>query len=57
MTGVPNSLAIAFWIVGSCWAVAAVAYLFDAAAGLVFPLLAFGAVTGFVEWLVRRKQP
>jgi H+/Cl- antiporter ClcA len=49
-------LAIAFWIVGSCWAVAAVAYLFDAAGGLVLPLLAFGAVAGFVEWLVRRKQ-
>jgi hypothetical protein len=57
MTGVPNSLAIAFWIVGSCWAVAAVAYLFDAAAGLVLPLLVFGAVTGLVEWLVRRRQP
>jgi hypothetical protein len=57
MTGVPNSLAIAFWIVGSCWAVAAVAYLFDAVAGLVLPLLVFGAVTGLVEWLVRRRQP
>jgi hypothetical protein len=56
MTGLPASLSIALWIVGSCWAVAAVAYLFDAATGLVFPLLVLGVVTGFVEWLVRRKH-
>jgi hypothetical protein len=56
MTGLPDSLSIALWIVGSCWAVAAVAYLFDAATGLVFPLLVLGLVTGFAEWLVRRKQ-
>jgi hypothetical protein len=59
MTGLPDStpdsLAIALWVVGSCWAVAVVAYLFDAADGLVVPLVLFGTLTGVAELLLRRK--
>jgi len=38
MTGIPNSTLIALWVVGSCWAVSLIGYLFDEPADLVFPL-------------------
>lgn len=55
-TRLPNALAIAIWITGSCWAVAAVAWLFNAETDFLGPLVAFGVVTGAVEWFVRRKS-
>lgn len=56
MAGIPNALAIALWIAGSCWAVAGIAWLFDAETGLLPPLVAFGVLTGAVEWWLRRKS-
>jgi hypothetical protein len=55
MTGLPDSLSIAFWVVGSCWVMSAIAYVcgvFDVA----FPLVALGALTGLAEWIVRREK-
>ena len=56
VAGIPDSLAIAFWIVGSCWAVGVLAYLSGEEIFLV-PLVAFGAATGVVEWWLTRRQP
>jgi hypothetical protein len=56
MTGIPNSTAIALWVVGSCWAVSLIGYLLGQPADLVFPLLTFGALTGVAEWVARSKQ-
>jgi hypothetical protein len=54
MDRLPNSLSIAIWVVGSCWAVAIVAYVFDGPRDLIFPLVAFGTLTGVAEWYLRR---
>ncbi|MBS0531793.1 MAG: hypothetical protein JSS22_20745 [Proteobacteria bacterium] len=55
MTPLPNSLSIALWVVGSCWALAAIARLTDSETGVV-SLVAIGALTGLAEWLVRRQR-
>jgi hypothetical protein len=52
----PNALAIALWIAGSCWAVAGLAWLFSAETGFLGPLVAFGVVSGTLEWWLRRKS-
>lgn len=54
MDRLPDSLAIALWTVGSCWALGTVAYLSGASRVLILPLFAFGLLTGVVEWLLRR---
>ena len=56
MAAIPHSLAIAWWIVGSCWVVAAVIYLCDADTTLVGPLVLVGAVTGAIEWLLASRR-
>jgi predicted metal-binding membrane protein len=55
MEGFPDSLSIALWIVGSCWALAILAYLFGASTEWILPLLMLGLLTGIAEWLMRRK--
>jgi len=55
-TRLPNALAIAIWITGSCWAVAAAAWLLNAETDFLAPLAAVGVVTGGLEWLLRRKS-
>lgn len=56
MTGLPDSILIALWVVGSCWAVALVAWLFDAATGVVLPLVIGGVLAGAAEWIFRRDH-
>jgi hypothetical protein len=56
IAGMPSSLAIALWVTGSCWAVAATAYFLDVETKLLASVFAFGVVTGAVEWLLRRKK-
>jgi hypothetical protein len=50
----PNSLAIALWLVGAVWAVAIVALLLDANRVVVGSALVFGLLVGATEWLLRR---
>jgi hypothetical protein len=52
----PNSLAIALWIVGACWLLALLALLFGLDAEVIWAALPFGVVAGFVEWLARRRN-
>lgn len=52
----PHSLAIALWAAGSLWAVAAVAYLLDADAGLIVPLMALGVLAGIAEWMMKGRN-
>jgi hypothetical protein len=54
MAGLPPSLSIAFWFVGSIWLVAIVAHVLDAPHQIVHAALAFGVVAGVVEWLAVR---
>jgi hypothetical protein len=55
MERLPNSLAIAFWIVGAAWALALLAYFFNGPRELILPLVALGALTGLAEWYMRRR--
>ena len=54
MTGLPASLSIAFWLVGSIWLLAILAGIFDAPHEIVYAALAFGLIAGVVEWLLVR---
>jgi len=57
MTGLPASLSIALWMVGSLWLIAILAYLFGAPHEIVYAALAFGLIAGAVEWrLIRRNR-
>lgn len=56
MTGLPDSILIALWVVGLCWAVALVAWLIDGTAGTVLPLVIGGALAGAAEWFFRRSH-
>lgn len=56
MASLPASLAIALWVTGSCWALAALAYLFGASTEWVLPLFGLGCVTGIAEWIRRRRS-
>ena len=54
MTGLPASLSIALWLVGSLWLIAILAQIFDAPHEIVYAALAFGLIAGVVEWLLIR---
>ncbi len=56
MAGRSVSLAIAFWTVGACWAVAAVAYLCGASTEFIVPLTILGVCTGIIEFVIRRRS-
>jgi hypothetical protein len=56
MAGIPDSLVIASWIVGSLWVVAVVAYLCEADTSFLVPLFALGAATGVIEYLLARRR-
>jgi hypothetical protein len=55
MTGLPASLSIAFWLVGSIWLVAILAHVFDAPHEIVYAALVVGLLVGVVEWLALRR--
>jgi hypothetical protein len=50
MAGLPASLAIALWFVGSMWLVAIVAYASDAAPEIVLLTFIAGLGAACVEW-------
>lgn len=54
MGRLPESLSTALWIVGSCWALAIMAYAFNTSAEWILPLFILGLATGIAEWVVRR---
>jgi predicted metal-binding membrane protein len=56
MERLPESSSIALWIVGSCWALAIVAYAFGASREWILPLFMLGLLTGIAEWILRRKS-
>jgi hypothetical protein len=51
----PTSLSIALWLIGSTWAVAILAHVFDAPHEIIYAALAFGLLAGIIEWLVFRE--
>lgn len=55
MERLPESLSIALWIVGSCGALAILAYLFGTSTEWILPLFILGLLTGIAEWVMRRK--
>lgn len=56
MTGLPDSLAIALWCVGSIWAVGLVAYFTDAGSEVVLATATFGITAAVSEFVVRRRS-
>jgi hypothetical protein len=55
MAWLPDSLAIALWVTGSCWTLALLAYFLGGSTEWVLPLFMLGVLTGIAEWLMRRK--
>jgi hypothetical protein len=55
MARLPDSLAIALWIAGSCWALAIAASALGGSKELLLPLMVLGVLTGIAEWILRRK--
>jgi hypothetical protein len=55
MDRIPDSLSIAFWVVGSCCGLALLAYVFGQSPEWIFPLFMFGVLTGLAEWVMRRN--
>ena len=56
MAKLSDSLAIALWIVGSCWMLAIIAYAFGGSTEWILPLFILGLATGVAEWLLRRAE-
>ncbi len=56
MDRLPDSLAISFWVVGSCWALAIIIYIFGGSREWIFPLVALGVLTGVAEWVMRQRK-
>jgi hypothetical protein len=54
MERIPDSLAIALWVTGSCWFLALLAYVLGASTEWLLPLFVFGALAGIAEWVTRR---
>jgi hypothetical protein len=54
MARLPAPLSIALWLMGSVWAVAIVAHIFEVPHEIVYATLAFGLLAGVVEWLALR---
>jgi hypothetical protein len=55
MERLPDSLAIAAWITGSCWLLAMLAYFIGGSTEWVLPIFLLGLLTGIAEWVMRRK--
>jgi hypothetical protein len=55
MERLPDSLAIGFWITGSTWVLAILAYLFGGSMEWILPLFVLGVLTGIAEWLMRQR--
>lgn len=55
MERLPDSLSIALWIVGSCWALAILAYALGASREWILPLFMFGLIVGIAEWVMRKR--
>jgi hypothetical protein len=55
MAGLPTSLSIGLWLVGSIWLVGILAYAFDISNDVVWAAFAAGLVAGIAEWLARRR--
>jgi hypothetical protein len=56
MHRLPDSLAIALWVVGSCGALAAAACASGEPRQLILPLVAIGLVTGLAEMGYEEKR-
>jgi hypothetical protein len=55
MSGLPTSLCIGLWLVGSIWIVGLIAYISDAPGHIVWATLLIGAFAGVTEWVIRRR--
>jgi hypothetical protein len=56
MVRLADALAIALWIVGSCWVLAILAYAFGGPPKLILLIFVLGVVTGVAEWAYRRSK-
>jgi hypothetical protein len=56
MTGLPTSLSIAIWLVGSIWLVAVVGHVLGASQEIVYATFAAGIAAGLAEWLAFERH-
>ena len=56
MDRLPDSLAIALWVAGSCGALAIMGCAIGEPTELILPLVAIALLTGVAEWVIRRKE-
>jgi hypothetical protein len=56
MAGLPTSLSIALWLVGSIWLVAIVSHVLGVAREIVWVTLAAGIIAAVVEWLACERS-
>ena len=56
MAGLPTSLSIALWLVGSISLVAIVSHVLGAAREIVWVTLAAGIIAAVVEWLACERS-
>jgi len=56
VAGLPTSLSIALWLVGSIWLVAIVSHVLGAAREIVWVTLAAGIIAAVVEWLACERS-
>ena len=52
---IPQALSIAFWLLGSMWVVALIAYLGGVEIELVLVILAAGVIAALLEYVARLK--
>jgi hypothetical protein len=56
MNKLPSSLAIALWVVGTCWTLAVLGYLLGGSSEWIVPLVSLGVLTGLAEWHLRKRE-
>jgi hypothetical protein len=56
MSGLPNSLAIAIWLVAAMWIVGLLAYYFDYPTDLIWLVLLLGIGAAMAEWRMIRGE-
>jgi hypothetical protein len=56
MSRLSHSLAIALWVVGTCWALAILGYLLGVSSEWTVPLVTLGSLTGLAKWHLRKRE-
>jgi hypothetical protein len=56
MYGIPDYLAVGFWLAGFFWTAAALCYFFGGSTDLVISLLTIGLLGALAKWIVSQRS-